>query len=551
MRRFISLLMITTMVFTFAFSTAYADSDENHNKNHNENYDEDRDGNHDEDRDEDHNKNHSTETAYKNKIKQLKEDLKKYRKDEAKKAEILKEIATEKKNHKDNSFIILVNGNEVTTSTQPEIRDGKLLLPVRPIIKALGAKLEWNPSKKTIIITKGDIKITLTVGSDVAIVNNVKTTLEYKVVIKHGGTMIPIGVIAGILKQKYDFDNDSRVVIIDDGDGSNQVDDNYNTTGNIALNKTATASSVYPGNGTTTFAASNAFDGKKSTLWSSQFSDPQWISVDLGAQRYIGKVKLYWAAAYAKAYSIQLSNDGINWIDVYTTYYGDGAIDEITLPSLPARYVRIMGLQRVSAAYSYSLNEVEVFEGVVPTGTLTVSPSAIYGAVNLTTEGTSDWANWGYNTASDFNRKATVSPKINNYIKVGTVDPVLTTGNPVMYSWTDGTPVTAVTNSITVPYISGAGNGFQFVVPADTTAKVLQVYVSALSAKGKLEVSLSDGSAVAYTGYVDSPNVVTSKMFTINYKALTSGQALIIKYTVDTMYNSGSGGVSLQAAALK
>src|SRR5580692_6517052 len=63
----------------------------------------------------------------------------------------------------------------------------------------------------------------------------------------------------------------------------------------------ATASSVQ-GAG---YPASNAVDGNLSTRWSSAFSDPQWLEVDLGATHSVSKVVLYWEAAYATAFQIQ------------------------------------------------------------------------------------------------------------------------------------------------------------------------------------------------------------------------------------------------------
>src|SRR5258708_5709560 len=46
-------------------------------------------------------------------------------------------------------------------------------------------------------------------------------------------------------------------------------------------------------------SAANAVDGSTSTRWSSAFSDPQWIRVDLGASQTITRVVLIWEAAYA------------------------------------------------------------------------------------------------------------------------------------------------------------------------------------------------------------------------------------------------------------
>jgi len=51
---------------------------------------------------------------------------------------------------------------------------------------------------------------------------------------------------------------------------------------NLALNKPATSSS----NENTSLTPNRAIDGNTGTRWSSAFSDPQWIQVDLGATQW-------------------------------------------------------------------------------------------------------------------------------------------------------------------------------------------------------------------------------------------------------------------------
>src|SRR5699024_4712785 len=43
-------------------------------------------------------------------------------------------------------------------------------------------------------------------------------------------------------------------------------------------------------------------DNNQSSRWSSDYSDDQWIYVDLGRVQQVGAVLLHWEAAYAKAY---------------------------------------------------------------------------------------------------------------------------------------------------------------------------------------------------------------------------------------------------------
>lgn len=108
--------------------------------------------------------------------------------------------------------------------------------------------------------------------------------------------------------------------------------------------------------GPVTFFASNAIDGDMGTRWSSDFSDPQWISVNLGEPRTINKAVLDWEVAFGKSYKIQVSNDSVNWITVFHTTTGDGGRDTIYFPSVTARYVRMFGTER-GTPYGYSLWE--------------------------------------------------------------------------------------------------------------------------------------------------------------------------------------------------
>ncbi|MGI5239223.1 discoidin domain-containing protein [Dactylosporangium sp. CA-139066] len=106
-------------------------------------------------------------------------------------------------------------------------------------------------------------------------------------------------------------------------------------------------------------AAGNATDGNTGTRWSSGFSDPQWLQVDLGATHSISKVNLNWEAAYAKAFQIQTSNDGTNWTNIYSTTTGTGGNQTLNVTG-SGRYVRMYGTQRATQ-YGYSLWEFQVY----------------------------------------------------------------------------------------------------------------------------------------------------------------------------------------------
>ena len=125
---------------------------------------------------------------------------------------------------------------------------------------------------------------------------------------------------------------------------------------NLALNRPATSNS----NESASYTPDKAVDGSVSTRWSSAFSDPQWIYVDLGATYNISQVVLNWEAAYATAYQVQVSSDASNWSTIYSATTEDGGIDNLTGLTGTGRYVRMYGTQRATP-YGYSLWEFEVY----------------------------------------------------------------------------------------------------------------------------------------------------------------------------------------------
>jgi hypothetical protein len=122
----------------------------------------------------------------------------------------------------------------------------------------------------------------------------------------------------------------------------------------IAQGKPTTASSLE----NTSFPASNATDGNAGTRWSSAFSDPQWLQVDLGQSYHVTGVTLNWEAAYARAFQIQTSPDGTNWTTIYSTTTGTGGVQTLSVNGT-GRYIRMYGTQRATP-YGYSLWEFSV-----------------------------------------------------------------------------------------------------------------------------------------------------------------------------------------------
>lgn len=177
--------------------------------------------------------------------------------------------------------------------------------------------------------------------------------------------------------------------------------------------------------------------------------------------------------------------------------------------------------------------------------TLSGTSGPVPSTLNLTSEGTSDWVHWGVSSATNINRKASVTQQISNFTKIGTSVPARFTDARVSYSWSDGTPTASILGTKSGIYFTGAGNGYQLTVPADTTIRTFKVYLGGAKAKGRFEASLSDNSAAPYVVFVENLTGVIDRVITINYAA-AGPASLIVKYILE----GTSGNITLQAATL-
>ena len=193
-------------------------------------------------------------------------------------------------------------------------------------------------------------------------------------------------------------------------------------------------------------------------------------------------------------------------------------------------------------------NEVSSTPAGASGGTLsgaltTVSSATTY---NLTSEGTSDWGAWGFDS---FDHDSGGGSKIGNASVYGGGSMNSFTSSFLGFTWTNGTPDSSETGETDGYYNNGGvGDGFQFTVPAGTSTQTLIVYVGGWSTGGTLTATLSDGSATAYTnsGLSNSSNSYYG-YYTINYAAASASQTL----TVVWKEASGTGNVTLYAAALQ
>ena len=128
---------------------------------------------------------------------------------------------------------------------------------------------------------------------------------------------------------------------------------------NLCYLKPVTATSQESG----ALGASQAVDGDYATRWSSEFSDPQVITVDLLDVYNLNEIALAWETAYSSEFKINVSLDGAQYTTLVHETNADGGYD-LYYPDVDARYIQVECLQRATQ-WGHSLWEIQAFGQLV------------------------------------------------------------------------------------------------------------------------------------------------------------------------------------------
>jgi hypothetical protein len=88
------------------------------------------------------------------------------------------------------------------------------MVPMRPILEALGATLGWDAEKQAVSAQKSGFELWLPVNEQYAYVNNKILNLDAPAVINNGFTMVPVRFISESLGASVNWDSDNRIVNI-------------------------------------------------------------------------------------------------------------------------------------------------------------------------------------------------------------------------------------------------------------------------------------------------------------------------------------------------
>ena len=109
---------------------------------------------------------------------------------------------------------VVLNDEELSFDTAPQIIEGRTMVPMRAIFEALGADVDWDGDTQTITATQGDIIIIMHIDNVVISVSGEDITLDVPPLLVNDRTLVPVRAVAESLNAYVDWDGETQTVII-------------------------------------------------------------------------------------------------------------------------------------------------------------------------------------------------------------------------------------------------------------------------------------------------------------------------------------------------
>lgn len=114
----------------------------------------------------------------------------------------------------DNEIHVNVNGEALEFDTFPVMLNNSVMVPMRTIFEALGARVEWDGLSSTATGTLGENTVSAKIGSRSVTVNASVKTVENAPFLQDGRTMVPLRAISEGLGAQVNWDESAKTVYI-------------------------------------------------------------------------------------------------------------------------------------------------------------------------------------------------------------------------------------------------------------------------------------------------------------------------------------------------
>lgn len=109
---------------------------------------------------------------------------------------------------------VMINNQPLITDTPPMIIDGRTMVPVAAIFRALDAQVSWDPTTRTVTGTKNGKVIKLQIDNNTAWIDGQPVQLDVPATIVNNRTMVPAAFISMSLGMNVNWDPNTSTVSI-------------------------------------------------------------------------------------------------------------------------------------------------------------------------------------------------------------------------------------------------------------------------------------------------------------------------------------------------
>ena len=110
---------------------------------------------------------------------------------------------------------VALAGKPLLFDVPPQIQMGRMEVPFRPVFEALGGRVDWHPETRTAVGRSPDLQVELTVGERLARLNGKAVDLGQSIVIREGRVIVAVRPLAEALGLRVKYDSEQRMALLD------------------------------------------------------------------------------------------------------------------------------------------------------------------------------------------------------------------------------------------------------------------------------------------------------------------------------------------------
>ena len=112
---------------------------------------------------------------------------------------------------------VLVDNREISFDVLPFMEKGRTMVPLRAIMESMNANVNWDSATARVTLKEADRVVILDIGSNVALVNQMRVTMDVSPRILNGRTLLPLRFLSENLGYDVLWEEESAAVYITTG----------------------------------------------------------------------------------------------------------------------------------------------------------------------------------------------------------------------------------------------------------------------------------------------------------------------------------------------